>query len=389
MADTDAQGPLSDLLVLDLTRALAGPHAGMMLGDMGARVIKIESPTGDDSRGWGPPFLGEGDDRESTYFMSANRNKESVVLDLKQDDDKDVLARLVERADVLMENFRVGVLDRLGFSVERLHELNPGLIVLSITGFGHDGPEAKRSGYDQIAQGEGGLMSITGTEQPTKVGVPIADLIAGMYGAYGVLAALHERSRTGRGRVVRTSLLAGMVGVHAYQGTRWTVGGEVPGLAGDHHPSISPYGMFATATAPVQIACGSEGLWRALCNAFGWDAEEAEFATNALRVANRPALTARMEELFAAEPAEHWLELLSEAGVPSGKVRSLDDVYSWDQALSQGLLLDVEHATKGALKLPGSPIRFDDNPYSGGRSAHLAPPTLGQHNDSVREWLDS
>lgn len=389
MADTDAQGPLSDLLVLDLTRALAGPHAGMMLGDMGARVIKIESPTGDDSRGWGPPFLGEGDDRESTYFMSANRNKESVVLDLKQDDDKDVLARLVERADVLMENFRVGVLDRLGFSVERLHELNPGLIVLSITGFGHDGPEAKRSGYDQIAQGEGGLMSITGTEQPTKVGVPIADLIAGMYGAYGVLAALHERSRTGRGRVVRTSLLAGMVGVHAYQGTRWTVGGEVPGLAGDHHPSISPYGMFATATAPVQIACGSEGLWRALCNAFGWDAEEAEFATNALRVANRPALTARMEELFAVEPAEHWLELLSEAGVPSGKVRSLDDVYSWDQALSQGLLLDVEHATKGALKLPGSPIRFDDNPYSGGRSAHLAPPTLGQHNDSVREWLDS
>ena len=383
------EGPLSDVLVLDLTRALAGPHAAMMLGDLGARVIKVESSGGDDSRGWGPPFLGEGEDRESTYFMAANRNKESIVLDLKSDDGRDVLTRLVERADVLMENFRVGVLDRLGFSVERLHELNPRLVIMSITGFGHDGPEAARSGYDQIAQGEGGLMSITGTEQPTMVGVPIADLVAGMYGAYGVVAALHERNRTGRGRVVRTSLLAGMVGVHAYQGTRWTVAGEVPGLAGDHHPSISPYGMFATGTAPVQIACGSEGLWRALCGAFGWDPAEAEFATNALRVANRPALTERIETLFADRPAEHWLELLSAAGVPSGMVRSMDAVYTWDQTRSQGLVIDVEHATKGHLELPGSPIRFDDNPHSGGRSTHLAPPTLGQHDASIREWLDS
>lgn len=383
-----ATGPLSDLLVLDLTRALAGPHAAMMLGDMGARVIKIESATGDDSRGWGPPFLGEGDERESTYFMSANRNKESIVLDLKSEDGKDVLTRLVQRADVLMENFRVGVLDRLGFSAERLHKLNPGLIVLSITGFGHDGPEAKRAGYDQIAQGEGGLMSLTGTTQPTKVGVPIADLIAGMYGAYGVLAALHERGRTGRGRVVRTSLLAGMVGIHAFQGTRWTVGGEVPGLAGDHHPSIAPYGMFATATAPIQIACGSEGLWRALCGALDWDSDEEQFATNSQRVANRAALTERMEALFAAHPAEHWLERLAEAGVPSGKVRSLDDVYTWEQTLSQGLLIDVEHATKGALQLPGPPIRFDDNAHAGGRTEHLAPPTLGQHNDSIRAWLE-
>ncbi|HRI97792.1 MAG TPA: CoA transferase, partial [Nocardioides sp.] len=206
-----ASGPLSDLLVLDLTRALAGPHAGMMLGDQGARVIKIEPPTGDDTRSWGPPFVGPEDARESTYFLSTNRNKESLVLDLKSPADCDVLARLVERADVLMENYRVGVLDRLGFPVSRLHELNPGLVVLSITGFGHDGPEAARAGYDQIAQGEGGLMSITGTDQPTKVGVPIADLIAGMNGAFGVLAALHERARTGRGRVVRTSLLAGVV----------------------------------------------------------------------------------------------------------------------------------------------------------------------------------
>jgi crotonobetainyl-CoA:carnitine CoA-transferase CaiB-like acyl-CoA transferase len=388
MSDATSTGPLSDLLVLDLTRALAGPHAAMMLGDMGARVIKIESPTGDDTRGWGPPFVGEADERESTYFLSANRNKESLVLDLKSEADKDVLARLIERADVLMENFRVGVLDRLGFPVERLHELNPGLVVLSITGFGHDGPEAKRAGYDQIAQGEGGLMSITGTAQPTKVGVPIADLLAGMNGAFGVLAALHERAATGKGRVVRTSLLAGMVGVHAFQGTRWTVAGEVPGLAGDHHPAIAPYGMFATATAPVQIACGSEGLWRALCTAFGWDPAEDRFATNPQRVANRDELIERIETLFADKPAEHWLSLLADAGVPSGKVRSLDDVYGWEQTLSQGLLLSVEHATQGRLDLPGSPIRFDDNSFSGGRPEHVAPPTLGQHDASIRAWLD-
>ena len=383
------QGPLSDLIVLDLTRALAGPHAAMMLGDMGARVIKIESPTGDDTRGWGPPFIGSEDERESTYFLSANRNKESLVLDLKTPEDQDVLARLIARADVLMENFRVGVLDRLGFPVERLHELNPGLVVLSITGFGHDGPEAKRAGYDQIAQGEGGLMSITGTEKPTKVGVPIADLLAGMNGAFGVLAALHERATTGRGRVVRTSLLAGMVGVHAFQGTRWTVAGEVPGLAGDHHPAIAPYGLFETGTAPIQIACGSEGLWRALCVALDLDATDARFATNPLRVQHRDELVALLEAHFAADPAEHWLALLAEAGVPSGKVRTLDDVFAWEQTLSQGLLLSVEHATQGTLELPGSPIRFDENPFSGGRSSHVAPPTLGQHNESIREWLDT
>ncbi|WP_127480730.1 CaiB/BaiF CoA transferase family protein [Nocardioides pantholopis] len=382
-------GPLSDLIVLDLTRALAGPHAAMMLGDLGARVIKVESPTGDDTRSWGPPFVGEEHERESTYFMAANRNKESIVLDLKSPEDKDVLTRLVERADVLMENFRVGVLDRLGFSVERLHELNPRLIVLSITGFGHDGPEATRAGYDQIAQGEGGLMSLTGTSAPTKVGVPIADLLAGMNGAYGVVAALHERERTGRGRVVRTSLLAGMVGVHAFQGTRWTVAKEVPGLAGDHHPSIAPYGMFATASAPIQIACGSEGLWKALCRALELDADAPQFATNPLRVANRDELIAVLEGLFAAQPAEHWLALLAHAGIPSGKVRTLDDVYAWDQTRSQGLLLTVDHATQGELELPGSPIRFDDNPFSGGRPTHTAPPTLDQHGAAIREWLDS
>src|SRR5690606_36244201 len=272
---TAGAGLLTGTLVLDLSRALAGPHAGMMLGDLGARVIKVETPNGgDDSRGWGPPFLGEGEERESTYFMSANRNKESITLNLKDPEDHEVMTRLVKRADVLMENFRVGVLDRLGFSVERLHELNPRLVVLSITGFGHDGPEAQRAGYDQIAQGEAGLMSLTGIDEPTKSGVPIADLLAGMNGAFGVVAALVERNRTGRGRVVRTSLLARVVGVRAFQGARRTMAGELPGDSGYHHPSIAPYGLFRTATGPIQLACGSESLWKKFAPALGLDPDE-------------------------------------------------------------------------------------------------------------------
>jgi len=376
-------GPLDGVVVLDLTRALAGPHCGMMLGDLGARVIKIESPSGDDTRGWGPPFVAG----ESTYFMSCNRNKESVVLDLKSDDDKALLEQLVARADVLLENFRVGVLARLGFSVDRLHELNPRLVILSVTGFGHDGPEAHRAGYDQILQGEGGLMSVTGATEPTKVGVPIADLLAGMNGAYGVVAALYERERTGRGRVVRTSLLAGMVGVHAFQGTRWTVAGEVPGPSGSHHAAIAPYGLFHTATAPVQVACGSEGLWKALAEAIGLDADDPRFATNPERVRHRDELIDEIEAIFAAEPAGHWLDLLEKARVPGGKVRTIDDVYAWEQTRSQGLLLDVDHASAGRIRLPGPVLRFDDNAYAGGREVHLAPPTLGQHDQSVRAWL--
>lgn len=382
-------GPLRDVVVLDLTRALAGPHAAMMLGDLGARVIKVENPTGDDSRGWGPPFAEPDDgERESTYFLSANRNKESIVLDLNDADDADVLARLVERADVLLENFRVGVLDRLGFPVERLHRLNPRLVVLRITGFGHDGPEAQRSGFDQIAQAEGGLMSLTGLDQPTKVGVPIADLIAGINGAYGVVSALYDRERTGRGAVVSTSLLAGMVSVHAYHGTAWTVAGEVPGLAGGHHPSIAPYGMFATATAPVQIACGSEKLWQAFCAEFDLDPHRPDLATNADRVAHRAVLVGLIEDVLSGIDAERALARLSDAGVPAGRVRTLDEVYAWEQTRSQGLLIDVDHATLGPIQLPGPPLRFDDQADLRGRSEHQAPPTLGQHDAAIRAWLD-
>jgi crotonobetainyl-CoA:carnitine CoA-transferase CaiB-like acyl-CoA transferase len=380
------QNLLSDVVVVDLTRALAGPHAAMMLGDLGARVIKVETPEGgDDSRGWGPPFV-EG---ESTYYLSANRNKESVTADLKSADGKEFLTKLVRRADVLIENFRPGVLDRLGFSTERLHELNPGLVILSITGFGHDGPDGGRAGYDQIAQGEGGLMSITGAVEPTKVGVPIADLLAGMYGAYGAVAALHERSITGRGRVVRTSLLASVVGVHAFHGTKWTVAGELPERVGNHHAQIAPYGLYRTQDDIVQVAVGSEGQWRTFAPIVGLDPADERFAVNSARVAHRPALTAAIEAAFANEKADVWLERLAEKGIPAGKVRDFQQVYEWDQTLSQGLLIDVEHPTLGTIQLPGPPLRFDDQPYAGARETNLAPPRLGEHNESVRAWLDS
>src|SRR6476659_3463371 len=296
---------LSDLVVVDLTRALAGPHAAMMLADLGARVIKVESPHGgDESRSWGPPFVGPDEEPVSTYFLSANRNKESVTADLKSEEGKAFLTRLVARADVLMENFRTGVQDRLGFSVERLHEINPRLVVLSITGFGHDGPEGGRAGYDQIAQGEAGLMSLTGpsADEPTRVGVPIGDLLSGMYGAYGVLPARRQRESTGRGRVVRTSLLASVVVVHAFQGARWTVAHEVPHAIGNHHPSIAPYGLFHTGDVPVQIACGNDNQWRALSELL--EVDDDRFASNRQRVAHRDDLIAVLERALASDSAE-------------------------------------------------------------------------------------
>ncbi len=337
---------------------------------------------------------GSDDDRHSTYFLSANRNKESVALDLKDTTDggdRDVLLQLVDRADVLVENFRTGVLERLGLGFDVLLERNPRLVVLSVTGFGHDGPEGGRAGYDQIAQGEAGLMSLTGSgpDDPQRVGVPIADLLAGMYGAYGVLAALRERDRTGRGTVVRTSLLAATVGVHAFQGTRWTVAGEVGLAQGNHHPSIAPYGLFHCRDGAVQIAVGSEGLWQRLCTAFDLDPDADGLATNGQRVGARERVIEVVEAAFAEHDAEPLLAKLAEAGVPAGKVRTLDEVYEWEQTHSQGLVVDVDHAALGPVRLPGPPLRFfDPAGAETTRRDHAAPPVLDQHGDAVRAWLD-
>jgi crotonobetainyl-CoA:carnitine CoA-transferase CaiB-like acyl-CoA transferase len=389
-------GPLTGTVAIDLTRALAGPHAAMMLADLGARVIKVEAPGGgDDTRSWGPPFIQPDDGSEpvATYFLSCNRNKESICLDLKSDDGRTTLEALVRRADVLMESFRSGVLDRLGFTSARLAELNPRLVILSISGFGHDGPEGGRAGYDQIAQGEAGLMSMTGSgpEDPQRVGVPIGDALGGMYGAYGILAALLERERTGRGQVVRTSLLASIVGVHAFQGTRWTVAKEIPPAQGNHHPSIAPYGMFRSADDPVQIAVGNESLWARLCGEFDIDPATAGLATNSERVQNRLRLVELVEGVFVHIPAVDLLARLSRAGIPSGKIRNLQQVYEWDQTRSQGLVVQVDHPQLGRIELPGPPLRFFDPGPDGEvertRAGHRAPPVLDADAEKIRAWL--
>ena len=328
--------------------------------------------------------------RESTYFLSCNRNKESLRLDLKSEEGTKTIRELLRRADVLIENFRPGTLDRLGFDPTTLEELNPRLVVLAISGFGHDGPEGRRAGYDQIAQGEAGLMSLTGSgpEDLQRVGVPIADVLAGIHGAYGVLAALLEREKTGRGKVVRTSLLSSIVGVLAFQGTRWTVGGQVPQAQGNHHPSIAPYGLFRCAGGAVQIAVGSEGLWQRFAAEFGLPAADARWKDNQSRVANRPALIEAVEGAFADTGPEELLARLETAGIPAGKVRSLDEVFAWKQTRSQHLLLDIEHATLGRIEIPGSPLRFfDGDGTETTRLQHGPPPRLGEHDEDIRAWL--
>ena len=386
MADTPGDyPPLDGLVVLDLSRVLAGPYAAMLLGDLGARVIKVERPgAGDDTRHWGPPFIVTDGEPESTYFLSTNRNKESIALDFKSEGDREVLEALIRRSDVLIENFRVGVMDRLGLDRGRLEELNPRLVTLSITGFGAGGPESGRAGYDQILQGEGGFMSFTGPDpsRPTKAGVPIADILAGMFGAQGVLAALLERERSGRGQIVRTSLLAGQVAIHTFQGTRYLVAGEVPEPAGNHHPTVAPYGAFEARDGMLNIAVGNDTIWRRFAPLVGLDPEDERFATNERRVLAGDELRRLVGEALAGRDIEEWLRLFDEHGVPAGEIKSLDRVYSGEQIISEGLICEVEHPKLGEIRLPGPPIQF-------GRSTsrqHTAPPLLDEHGEEIRRW---
>jgi crotonobetainyl-CoA:carnitine CoA-transferase CaiB-like acyl-CoA transferase len=375
--------PLDGLKVVDLSRVLAGPYAAMLLADLGAEVIKIERPgVGDDTRQWGPPFVGEEGAKESTYFLSTNRNKRSLVADLKDPDDLALVRSLVAGADVLIENFRHGVMDRLGLGPVAMAELNPRLVTLSITGFGPDGPDASRVGYDQILQAEGGLMSFTGptADQPTKVGVPIADLIAGLLGSYGVLAALRSREQTGRGQVVSTSLLAGQIAIHAFQGTRALVAGEVPEPSGNHHPTVCPYGLFPTATADLVIAVGNDAIWRRFAPLVGLDAADERFVSNGDRVAHRAELEVLISDAMRQHDVEHWTAAFEEHGIPAGEVKTLDRVYATPQVRQQGLVLEVDHATLGRIELPGTPLRFSSSVLP----EPTAPPTLGQHSEEIR-----
>ena len=380
-------GPLAGVTVVDLTRALAGPYATLMLADAGADVVKVERPgKGDDTRGWGPPFVGEPGSEESTYFLSVNRSKKSVVLDFKDEGDLEKLKDLIRRSDVLVENFRPGVMERMGLGWAELEEMNPRLVYLSITGFGEGGPDGHRPGFDQIAQGEGGLMSFTGPVggPPTKVGVPIADMLSGMFGAFGVAAALAEREKSDRGQKVTSSLLGSIVGIHAFQGTRWLLAGEIPEPEGNRHPTIAPYGAYECSDGEINIAVGSEGLWRRFAPLVNVDPDDERFSDNGKRRANVTELEKELTSALKSATVDEWMERLGEAGVPAGRVKTLDEVYESPQIEHLGLVDSVEHPTLGEIRLPGSPVGYGRS----GRRVPEPPPTLGQHTGEVSEGTE-
>ncbi|KAA0120666.1 CaiB/BaiF CoA-transferase family protein [Mycolicibacterium sp. P9-22] len=379
MVDVNGPRPLAGLKVVDLSRALAGPYATMMLADAGADVVKVEPPGGDDSRGW-LPFVERDGHRESAYFMSANRNKRSVVLDFKSDEGAERLRWLATHADVLVENYRPGVLERLGLGLDTLRELNPRLITLSITGFGSGGPDGARPGFDQIVQAEGGLMTLTGHpgSPPQRVGLPIADILAGLFGAFGVMTALRAREHTGTGQHIDTSLLAAVVGVHVFHGVGWLAAGVEPVMTGNRHPSIAPYGVFGCRDADIVIAVGSESLWRRFAPIVGLDPDRADIATNIDRVGRAEMLQKEIDDLLADRAAAEVLAALDAAGVPAGRIRTIPEVYDW-QHVRDNMVLTLPHPTLGDVDVPASPLNL-----SGHREPRSeAPPGLGAHQDEV------
>jgi len=372
--------PLTGITVVDLSRILAGPYCTMALADAGADVVKIEEPgRGDDTRGWGPPFV-EG---ESTYFLSVNRGKRSLTLNLKHEDGRRILRQLLDGADVLVENFRPGTLDRLGFSYDAVRARNPRLVYASISGYGPDGPWGGKPGYDAIAQGEGGLMSITGLPggPPTRVGASVADVLAGMTAFQGILLALLRRQKTGQGGHVDVSLLESLLAPLSYHASAYLLAGEVPSRLGNRHPSLAPYETFEAADGYVILGVGNDALWRAFCAAAGQAAlaSDPSFETNALRVRHYDALRARLAPMVRARPVAEWLALLEGAGVPCGRVRTVAEAIDSEQVEARGLLLEVAHPRLGAGRYLGSPIHLTD----AGRGSRRPPPLLGEHTQEV------
>jgi len=378
-------GPLDGVRVLDLTRVLAGPYCTMFLGDLGAEIVKVEQPgVGDDTRGWGPPFTGG----ESAYFLCVNRNKKSVTIDLKSADGAALVRRLAANADVLIENFLPGTMERFGLGEQDLRAANPKLIYASLTGFGADGPMCDFPGYDLIVQAWGGLMSITGMPDgdPTKVGVAIIDLVAGLMLGKSITAALFAREKLGVGQRIDTSLLEAEVACLINAGSNYLVGGKVPGRWGNAHPTIVPYQSFQTADSYLVIGVASEGIWRRFCQAIGKIdlADDQRFAKNADRVENRAALIAILSEMFRIGDNETWLRLLNEAEVPCAPIQTIDQVFAAPQVRHRDMLVEVEHPTAGAVRMAGIPVKFSVTPAS----VRLPPPLLGQHTEEVlKSWL--
>jgi crotonobetainyl-CoA:carnitine CoA-transferase CaiB-like acyl-CoA transferase len=368
---------LHGITVLDLTRVLSGPYCSMMLGDMGARVIKVEQPRkGDDTRGWGPPFV----DGESAYFLSINRNKESITLDFKQPQGRAVLDRLIAAADVVVENFRPGTLTRLGLDYASLAPSHPRLVYCSISGYGQTGPRQCEAGYDAVMQGEGGLMSITGPPDrpPVRLGVAIADIVTGMFSAQGITTALFARERSGRGQSVDIAMLDSVIALLSYQASIYFATDTVPPRLGNRHPTIVPYETFTASDGEFVLAVGNDDQWRRFCAAAGFDASDA-FATNRLRVVNYSELKPRLDVLMQQRTRADWIALFKAAGVPCGSVRDLQEVFADPQVGVRSMIAEVEHATAGLLKVLGTPLKLSDTPGS----IRSAPPTLGQHTESV------
>ena len=378
-------GPLDGIRVLDLTRVLAGPYCTMFLGDLGAEVVKVEQPgVGDDTRGWGPPFTGG----ESAYFLCVNRNKKSVTIDLKSREGVALLQRLAERADVLIENFRPGTMERLNLGEKDLRAANPRLIYASLSGFGADGPMSDAPGYDLIVQAWGGLMSITGPAdgEPSKVGVAIIDVVAGLMLGKSIAAALFAREKLGVGQKIDTSLLEAEVACLINVGSNYLVEGNIPRRWGNAHPSIVPYQSFRTEDGYLVIGVASEGIWRRFSQAIGkaaW-ADDSRFEKNSNRVENRSLLIGLLAEIFLSRSTDEWLKLLNSAEVPCAPVQTVDQVFKAPQVLHREMLIQVEHPTAGTVRMAGIPVKFSLTPAS----VRLPPPLLGQHNEEVLEsWL--
>jgi len=375
------KGALDGIKVLDLSRVLAGPWCAMVLGDLGADVIKIESPEGDDIRHFGPPF----EKGEAAYFMVGGRNKRSVIADLKTPEGRAMVRNLALEADVLVENFRKGTLEKYGLAPEDLRKDNPGLIVCSVSGYGRDSMMAERAGYDFILQAESGLMSIIGEEgdEPMKVGAAITDMMAGQYATQGVLAALFHRERTGEGQDVDISLLDGAVTMLANQAAAYLMTGERQKLLGNDHPTVCPYRPFDTQDAPLALAIGANRQFRKLAKVMGHPemADDPRFETNPARVQNRAALYEIMEATFRTRPRDEWLELLHAEGLPAGAIRTVDEVMEAPELAERDIVTTVEHRTLGPIRIVGSPIKLSKTPVT----IRRAPPTLGADNDNA-EW---
>ena len=376
--------PLQGLRVIDLTRVMTGPYATMMLGDLGADVIKVEQPgKGDDTRGWGPPFI-EG---EASYYLSVNRNKRSLALDLKSDLGREALWRLIDTADVLIENFSPGTIGRLGFGYDAVKERRPAIVYASISGFGQRGPGASRTAYDLIVQGMGGLMSITGRPEdpPTKLGIPIGDIGAGMFAAYAIAAALYRRERTGEGEYIDVSMFGGQVALLTYQAEIFFTTGNVPAQLGNAHPIVAPYDTFATADGYVNMAVGNDSLWQRFCDAFGLDDAKCDpdLLTGAGRITNKAKVYDIVCSALLAYPTDEVVRRLDERGVPCGPILSVDEVFEHPQTEEYRLKRTIQHPLIGDLTLAGFPYDFASSSLEITRH----PPMLGEQTDEILREL--